>query len=45
MKKVHRENLLIEGENIVVLDYSQMTPKILYEKLWFCHLKWKIVTI
>ena len=30
MKKVHRENLLIEGENIVVLDYSQMTPKILY---------------
>jgi len=30
LKKVHRENLLIEGENIVVLDYSQMTPKILY---------------
>jgi len=30
MKKVHRENLLIDGENIVVLDYSQMTPKILY---------------
>ena len=30
IKKVHRENLLIEGENIVVLDYSQMTPKILY---------------
>ena len=30
VKKVHRENLLIEGENIVVLDYSQMTPKILY---------------
>ena len=30
MKKVHRENLLIDGKNIVVLDYSQMTPKILY---------------
>jgi len=30
IKKVHRENLLIEGENIVVLDYSQMSPKILY---------------
>ena len=30
MKKVHRENLLIDGENIVVLDYSQMTPNILY---------------
>ena len=30
MKKGHRENLLIDGENIVVLDYSQMTPKILY---------------
>jgi len=30
VKKVHRENLLIEGENIVVLDYSQMSPKILY---------------
>ena len=30
MKKVHRENLLIDGENIVVLDYSQMSPKILY---------------
>ncbi len=30
IKKVHRENLLIDGENIVVLDYSQMSPKILY---------------
>ena len=30
LKKAHRENLLIDGENIVVLDYSQMTPKILY---------------
>ena len=30
LKKGHRENLLIDGENIVVLDYSQMSPKILY---------------
>jgi hypothetical protein len=30
LKKVDRENLMIEGENIVVLDYSQMSPKILY---------------
>ena len=30
MKKGHREDLLINGENIVVLDYSQMSPKILY---------------
>jgi hypothetical protein len=30
MKKVHRENLLIDGDEIVSLDYSQMSPKILY---------------
>ena len=30
LKKGHRENLLIDGENIVVLDYSQMSPKVLY---------------
>ena len=30
MKKVHRENLLINGDEIVSLDYSQMSPKILY---------------
>ena len=30
MKKVHRENLLIDGDDIEGLDYSQMSPKILY---------------
>ena len=30
MKKVHRENLLINADEIVRLDYSQMSPKILY---------------
>ena len=30
MKKVHRENLLIDGDEIVSLDYSQMSPKILH---------------
>ena len=30
MEKVHRENLLIDGDEIVSLDYSQMSPKILY---------------
>ena len=30
LKKVHRENLLIDGDDIEGLDYSQMSPKILY---------------
>ena len=30
LKKVHRENLLIDGDEIEGLDYSQMSPKILY---------------
>lgn len=30
LKKAHRENLLIDGNEIVGLDYSQMSPKILY---------------
>ncbi len=30
MKKGHRENLLIAGDEIEGLDYSQMSPKILY---------------
>ena len=30
LKKAHRENLLIDGDDIEGLDYSQMSPKILY---------------
>ena len=35
LKKGHRENLLIDGDEIEGLDYSLMSPKILY---WDCDL-------